>query len=157
MAKGRPPYQALKEVKAIARRQGRLCENTNGRGLLYDIAVHLALLIIYIRVHRMKREALTMEEIVTACGEDIARIRRVPPTPGLVLELWVRSPNGTWRFFIVLEDRIVEIPAESLPGNAGTRPIRENAPGPDQSAVSSAFPVRREGFICPFTVPSPLE
>jgi len=40
----------------------------------------------------------------------------------------VRSPNGTWRFFIVLEDRIVEIPAESPPGNAGTRSIRENAP-----------------------------
>jgi hypothetical protein len=155
MTKGRPPYQALKEAKAIALRQGRLCENTKGRGLLYDFAVHLALLIIYIRVHRLKREALSIEEILVACTSDIIRIRRVPPTPGLVRELWVRSPKGTWRFFIVLDDRVVEIPPEFLPGNGGTRPIRENAPGPDQSAVTAVLPIHRAGFTCPFTVPSP--
>ena len=154
MTKGRPPYQALKEAKTIALRQGRLCENTKGRGLLYDFAVHLALVTIYIRVHRLKYEAWTIEEIFSVCERDIARIRRVPPTAGLVRELWVRSPDGTWWFFIVLDDRIVEIPPESLPGNAGARPIRENAPGPDQSSVSAVLPVRREGFTCPFTVPS---
>jgi len=155
MSRGRPPYQALKEAKAIALRQGKLCENTRGRGVLYDFAIHLALVLIYVRVRRIKREADTLEEILVACEADIARIRRVPPTAGLVRELWVRSPKGTWRFFIILDDRIVEIPAESLPGNAGTRPLRENAPGPDQSSVSAVFPVPREGFVCPFTVPSP--
>jgi len=154
MTRGRPPYLSIKEAKTIALRQGKLCENTKGRGLLYDFAIHLALTIIYVRVKRIKREARTIEEILDACGTDIARIRRVPATAGLVRELWVRCPDGSWRFFIVLEDRVVEIPPESLPGNAGTRPIRENAPGPDQSSVSAVFPVRREGFVCPFTVPS---
>jgi hypothetical protein len=153
MTKGRPPGQALKEAKTIAGRQGQLCENTKGRGLLYDFAVHLALVTIYIRVKRIKREARTIEDIIAACESDIVRIRRVPPTAGLVRELWVRLPNGTWRFFIVLNDRIVEIPPESLPGNAGVLPLREDAPGPDQSSVTGAFPVRWDRFVCPFTLP----
>jgi hypothetical protein len=153
MTRGRPPGQALREAKVIAGRQGRLCENTLGRGLLYDFAIHLVLALIYVRVKRIKREATTLAEIITACAPDIARLRRVPATAGLVRELWVRSPKGTWRFFIILDDRIVEIPPENLPGNAGARPLRENAPGPDQSSVSTVFPARKEGFVCPFTVP----
>jgi len=43
-----------------------------------------------------------------------------------------------------------------LPDNVRVRPIRENAPGLDRSIVSATFPIRREGFICPFTVPSPV-
>ena len=153
MTKGRPPGQALGEAKKIACRQGRLCENTPGRGLLYDFAIHLALTLIYVRVKRIKREARTIEEILDACGPDIARLRRVPPTAGLFRELWVRSPKGTWRFFIVLDDRVVELPPDSLPGNGTGRTIREDAPGPDRSSVVSVFPARREGFVCPFTVP----
>lgn len=153
MTKGRPPGQALREAKVIAQRQGRLCENTKGRGLLYDFAIHLALMIICIRVRRIKREARTIEEILEVCSQDIARIRRIPPTAGLVRELWVRTPKGAWQFYIVLDDRIVEIPPESLPGNAGVLPLREDAPGPDQSSVTGAFPVRWERFVCPFTLP----
>lgn len=153
MTRGRPPGQALKEAKVIALRQGKLCENTKGRGLLYDFAIHLALALIYIRVKRIKREARTIEDIIDACASDIARMRRVPPTAGLVRELWVRSPKGEWRFFIVLDDRISEIPPESMPENARSRPLRENAPGPDQSSVTRVFPIPRGGFVCPFTVP----
>lgn len=154
MTRGRPPGQALKEAKVIAQRQGKLCENTKGRGLLYDFTIHLALALICIRVRRIKWEARTIEDIIDTCASDIARIRRVPPTAGLVRELWVRSPNGEWRFFIVLDDRIAEIPPESMPENARSRPLRENAPGPDQSSVTRVLPIPREGFVCPFTLPS---
>jgi len=156
MTKGRPPLQALGEAKTIAKRQGELCENTKGRGLLYDFAIHLALMLIYVRVKRLKYEAHTIEEILVACRPDIARLRRVPPTAGLFCELWVRNPNGTWRFFLLRDDTLVEIPPEYPPGCSGVRPIKENAPGPDRSVISATFPVHREGFVCPFTVPSPV-
>jgi hypothetical protein len=155
MTKGRPPYQALKEAKIIAARQGELCENTKGRGLLYDFAIHLALLILYVRVKRTKYELRTIEEIIEACGPDIRSLRSIPATPGLACELWVRMPNGTWRYFIVTRDRIAEIPPVSLPDRGCELPRRENAPGPDQSAVAGAMPVQRDRFVCPFTVPSP--
>lgn len=155
MTRGRPPGQALREAKTIAKRQGKLCENTTGRGILYDFAIHLALVLIYVRIKRIRREARTIEEIIEACASDIARLRRIPPTAGLVRELWVRTPKGTWRFFAILDDRITEIPPESLPDNFRDQALRENAPGPDQSTVSAGFPVLRERFICPFTIPSP--
>jgi len=155
MTRGRPPGQALKEAKIIAKRQGKLCENTNGRGVLYDFAIHLARVLIYVRVKRIKREARTIEEIITACTSDIARLRCIPPTAGLIRELWVRTPKGNWRFFALLDDRITEIPPEYLPDNFRDRPLRENAHGPDQSTVSAVFPVTPERFICPFTMPSP--
>jgi hypothetical protein len=153
MTKGRPPYQALREARTIARRQGDLCENTLGRGILYDFAIHLLLAIIYVRVKRTKFEAETIDEILEACARDIAKLRKIPITIGLLRELWVRSPNGTWRFFLVLDDRIVEIPAGAMPGNMDCRPIRENVPGPDRSNVLPAAPPRGR-FFCPFMVSS---
>ncbi|MDD1693372.1 MAG: hypothetical protein LUQ71_01480 [Methanoregula sp.] len=156
MTRGRPPGQALREAKTIAKRQGKLCENTQGRGILYDFAIHLALALIYVRIKRIRREARTIEDIIDACASDIARLRRIPPTAGLIRELWVRTPKGTWRFFALLDDRITEIPPESLPENFRVRqPLRENAPGPDRSSVTAGFPVQRERFICPFTMPAP--
>jgi hypothetical protein len=148
-----PPNQALREAKIIARRQGRLCENTEVRGIFYDFAIHLALAIIYVRVKRMKGVADTIDEIFEACSRDIAKIRKVPMTIGLLRELWVRLPNGTWRFFLVLNDRIVEIPAGAMPEDMAGRPLRENAPGPDRSEVLPAAPPTGR-FFCPFMVSS---
>ncbi len=155
MARGRPPDQALKEAKAIARRQGKLCENTKGRGLLYDFAIHLAFLTIYVQVRRMKTVAGSAEDILSACASDIARIRRVPATAVLIRELWVRSATGAWRYFLVLDDLLIEIPAEAMPESMiGTRHLREAAPGPDRSSLPGGAPVVGGGYYCPFMVPS---
>jgi len=145
----------LGEAKTIAKRQGELCENTNGRGLLYDFAIHLALLIIYVRVKRTRFELRTIEEIIEACDQEIRKLRSVPATPGLACELWVRAQNGMWHFFIVTNDRIAEIPPMLRPDNVGTRLIRDDSPGPDQSVVGGAMPVLRDRFVCPFTIPGP--
>jgi hypothetical protein len=151
MARGRPPLQALREAKAIARRQGKLCENTRGRGILYDFAVHLALITIYVQVKRTKLGTITAEEVLTGCKREIARLRKVPATSVLIRELWVRSHDGAWQFFLVLDDRIVEIPAEAMPESlAGVRHLKADAPGPARSAVAGMVPVTGGGFVCPF-------
>ena len=153
MTRGPWPQQALREAKIIAARQGSVCENTTGRGILYDFAIHLALAIIYVRVRRINREIRIYSDIDAACTDDINRLREIPATAGLVRELWIRSPKGTWQFFIVLDNEIVRIPPESMPEYAFARPLRENSPGPDQAAAGARFPIRREEFVCPFTVP----
>jgi hypothetical protein len=149
MTRGRPPDQALREARTIARRQGKLCENTRGRGLLYDFALHLALLTIYVRVKRTRLVAPTMDDVLTIAKRDIARMRRIPATSVLVRELWVRGSAGTWQFWLVLDDRIVEIPAEAMPeALAKTRRLREDAPGPARSPEITL--IVRGGFVCPF-------
>ena len=94
MTRGRPPDQALREATIIAQRQGRLCRNNEGRGILYDIAIHLALAIIYVRVKRSKYEAETIDEILEVCARDIAKLRKVPMTIGLLRESGCALPQG---------------------------------------------------------------
>ena len=155
MTRGRPPGQALREAKAIARRQGRVCENTKEQGLLYDFSIHLALLTICVRVKRLKTLAMTPEEILPACGRDIAAIRRVAATAVLIRELWVRSAAGKWRYFLVLDDRLVEMPEEVLPEDmAGTKGLRGDAPGPARSPETGGSPAPGGGYFCPFMKPS---
>lgn len=151
MTQGRPPYQALREATIIAQRQGRLCKNNVSRGILYDIAIHLALAIIYVRVKRSKYEAETIYEILEVCARDIAKLRKVPTTIGLLRELWVRSPTGTWRYFLVLDNRIIEIPPGAMPEDMAGRPFRDNTPGPDRSGIIPAAPAAGK-FSCPFMV-----
>ena len=154
MTRGRPPGIGMKEAKEIAGRQGDLCQNTKGRGLLYDFTIHLLMLTICVRVRRTRLIAITSEDLLTAYPRDVARIRRVPATPVCIREIWVRSDAGTWQYFLVLDDRIVEIPGEILQQNGGDRYLRGDAPGPDRSALPGISPATGREFVCPFMVPS---
>jgi hypothetical protein len=148
---GRPPLQALKEAKVIARRQGDLCENMLGRGILYDFAIHLALAIIKVRIKRTRWELETIEEVMTICARDIARLRNIPQTSGLIRELWVRGPSGRWRFYLVRSDQIMEIPPGAMPeAMKAVRPVREDAPGPDRPQVLPEAAARPGKYFCPF-------
>ena len=40
---------------------------------------------------------------------EIIRLRKVSLTAVVARELWVRSPRGSWQFFRILADRIIEI------------------------------------------------
>jgi hypothetical protein len=155
MTRGRPPHQALKEAKAIARRQGRLSENTKGQGLLYDFSIHLALLTICVRIKRVRTPAPAQEDILSACRRDIIALRRVPATAVHIRELWVRSSAGGWQYFLVLDDLLVEIPHEALPENmAGTKAIRGDAPGPARVPAAGETHGSGERYFCPFMVSS---
>ncbi|MDD4138124.1 MAG: hypothetical protein PHT99_09580 [Methanoregula sp.] len=155
MTRGRHPDQALKEAKAIAMRQGKLCENTKGRELLYDFAIHLVFLAISISVRRTRIVYSTAEDLLSSCARDIARLRRIPATAVIIRELWIGSPVGTWQYFLVLDDLLIEIPAEALPEHmAGSRPLREEAPGPDRPTAPGGAPVVGGGYFCSFMGPS---
>jgi hypothetical protein len=141
----------LKEAKALANRQGKFCQNTKGRGILYDFAVYLALVTIHVRVRRTRMIAITPAEVLFAYGRDITRLRRVPATAVSLRELWVRTSAATWQYFLVLDDQIAEIPAEAMPENADNgRHLREDALLPDRSALPGTSSPKRGTIVCPF-------
>ena len=155
MNRGRPPGQALKEAKAIALRQAKICENTKGRGLFYDFTIHFMLVTIAVSVKRTRVVVSDHAQILTSCKKEIAQLRKVPASSVFVRELWVRSPVGTWQFFLVLDDLLVEIPPDLLPGNGtGKRQIKDAAPGPDRSVLPGGVPAAISGFVCPFMATS---
>jgi len=154
MTRGRPPNQAITEAMGIAARQGRVCRNYKERGLLYDFTIHLALITICVQVKRIRATDGDMDRILSACHREIVRIRQVPATAVFLRELWVRSPAGVWQYFLVLDDRIVEIPKEAMPESpAGSRLLREKAPGPDRSSVTGEAPDPKGRYFCPFMRP----
>jgi len=155
MARGRPPGQALKEAKAIALRQGKICENTKGRGLLYDFTIHCMLVTIAVAVKRTRVVMSDPAQVLAGCKKEIARLRKVLASSVFIRELWVRSPIGTWQYFLVLDDMLVEIPPELLPGSRpAERKLREDAPGPDRSVLPGGVPAAISGFVCPFMAAS---
>ena len=72
-------------------------------------------------------------------------------TSGLLREPLGALPTGTWRYFLVLDDRIVEIPPGAMPEDMASRPFRDNTPGPDRSGIIPAAPAAGK-FYCPFMV-----
>ncbi|MFA4861885.1 hypothetical protein [Methanoregula sp.] len=151
MTHGRPPNQAIGEALAIAGRQGRVCKNTRGRGLLYDFTLHLSLITICVQVKRIRPTHGDMDLILSACRREIVRIRRVPETAVFIRELWVRSSAGNWQYFLVLDDRVVEIAQEAIPErSARNRHIGEDAPGPDRSSVQGESSGPEAQYFCPF-------
>jgi len=154
MTRGPPPGVGLKEARALANRQGKFCQNTKGRGILYDFAVYLALVTIHVWVRRTRMIAITPAEVLDAYGRDIARLRRVPATAVSIRELWVRTSAATWQYFLVLDDQIVEIPAEAMPENTDSdRHLREDALLPDRSALPGTSSPKRGSFTCPLMGP----
>lgn len=154
MTRGPPPGVGLREAKALANRQGKFCQNTKDRGILYDFAVYLAFVTIHVRVRRTRMIAITPAEVLYAYGRDIARLRRVPATAVSLRELWVRTSAATWQYFLVLDAQIVEIPAEAMPENADNgHHLREDARLPDRSTLSGMSPPQGGTFVCPFMGP----
>jgi len=152
MTRGPPPGVALREAQTLASRQGPFCQNTKGRGILYDFAIYLALVTVHVRVRRTRMIAISPAEVLEAYGRDIARLRRIPATAVSLRELWVRTSLGTWQYFLVLDDQIVEIPAQAMPENAGDdRHLREDALLPDRSTLPGMSSPHGETFVCPFT------
>jgi len=153
VTRGPPPGKGLKEAKQIASRLGETCENSKGRGTLYDFSIHLSSFTIAVRVRGTKMIAITAEDLVAAYPRDIARIRRVPATPVFIREIWVRTSAGTWQYFLILRDRIVEIPSELPPPEPGKSRLRGNAPGPDPKALPGIVPAAEHTYTCPFLGP----
>ena len=84
---------------------------------------------------------------------EIAEIR-TQQLPALVQrEFWTLAPWGSWQFFLILEDGIIEISSDGVPIRSSQQdPEKQNPSGspPGLPAGLSLMSVPRPGFICPF-------
>lgn len=153
MTRGPPSGKGLKEAKEIASRLGETCGNTKGRGMFYDFSIHLNSVTIGVRVRGTKLVAITADDLPTVYPRDISRIRRIPATPVFIREIWVRTSAETWQYFLILRDRIVEIPLKLPPPEPGESRLRGNSPGPDMAALPGMIPAAEHTYTCPFLGP----
>ena len=109
MTRGRKPLIALVEAEEIGRTRGQVLPTPGRREDHFDLILFMELLTVFIRVKRSTIHISDPNEILAMYQREIIRIRKVALTMVVARELWVRSPRGSWQFFRILADRIVEI------------------------------------------------
>ena len=57
----------------------------------------------------------TIQQMADEFKEEIAQLRIIARDAAITAELWLRSKHGTWRFFLVTPDSLVEIDRDVVP------------------------------------------
>jgi hypothetical protein len=122
MTRGRRPVNAIDEAVEIAARRGIVEQVSGKRGCAFDFIIIGPDRNVFVKVKRSQVSLTYALEILHRYQRDIASLHRVALTSVTAREFWVRSPNGTWQFFLIRHDSVMEIradgryiPCESLP------------------------------------------
>jgi hypothetical protein len=109
MTRGRPPRQAIREAGAIAEKLGAVVEVPCSSGFPADFMILCTHVTFFVRVKRTRSHISDIREIVARYKKDLLSLCTIRLTDVVFRELWVRSPRGSWQYFRILEDGIVEI------------------------------------------------
>jgi hypothetical protein len=90
---------------------------------VFDIAIVSKIPVTFARVMFAPEILATIQQLAEDFKEEIAQLRIIARDTAIAAELWLRSKHGTWRFFLVTPNSLVEIDREGkplLPGSGQT-------------------------------------
>lgn len=156
MTRGRPPLQAIREARAIAEKLGDVVEVPRSRGSQADLMIFSNHVTFFIRVKRSRSHISDIQEIGFRYKKDLLYLCNFPLTNVVLREMWVRSPRGSWQYFRVLKDGIMEI-RNSGHFDRSAGDFGHTAWPPDPETVNPQEPGKEpfspdgtRGFTCPF-------
>jgi hypothetical protein len=109
MTRGPRPHRALAEAIPIAKARGIIQMAMSGPERIFDIAIVSKIPVAFARVMFAPAILATIHEFADYYKEEIARLRVIARDAAVTAELWLRSRHGTWRFFLVTPNTLVEI------------------------------------------------
>ena len=109
MSRGPRPHRALAEAIPIAKARGIIQLALSGPERVFDIAIVSKIPVAFARVMFAPAILATPREVADDFKEEIARLRVIARDAAVTAELWLRSKHGTWRFFLVTPNSLVEI------------------------------------------------
>jgi len=112
MSRGPRPVTALIEARGIAQKRGIVQVNGENPESLYDFAIVPAGSVAFVRVKYAPRVLCPNTDLAGEYCTDIARLAMLPVDTAVSRELWLRSKHGTWRFFRVAGESLVELTRE---------------------------------------------
>ena len=112
MSRGPRPHRALHDAIPIAKARGLIQMATGGPERIYDISIVSKIPITFASVAFAPKILASIPELVDYYKKDLARLRVIARDAAIVIELWIRSRHGTWRFFQVTPDTLVELDRE---------------------------------------------
>ena len=114
MTRGRRPINAIDEAVEIAARRGSVEQVTGKRACAFDLIIIGPDRNMFVKVRRSRAPFTYGREVMNSYQREIASLHQVPLTNGTAREFWVRSPKGSWQFFLVKQDSVLEIRADGL-------------------------------------------
>jgi len=112
MTRGRPPLVALKEAYLIAMKRGQVMPVSEGRCDHFHFILFSDNRVTFIKVKRTLSEISDSKEVLQNYEREIRHLARVPQNAVDAREFWVRSPRGTFHFFLIGKDRIFGLQAD---------------------------------------------
>lgn len=114
MTRGQRPLKARDEAMEIGGRRGSIEQVSGKRGEAFDFIIIEPYRTVFVKVKRSQTSFTYPLEILRRCEREIASLHRVTLTGVTAREFWVRSPTGTWQFFLVRHDSVMEIRADGM-------------------------------------------
>jgi hypothetical protein len=84
----------------------------SGPERIFDIAIVSKIPVTFSRVMFAPAILATVHELADYYRQEIAQLRLIARDAAITAELWIRSKHGTWRFFLVTPNSLVEIDRE---------------------------------------------
>jgi len=112
MTRGPRPHRALAEAIPIAKARGIVQLALSGPERIFDIAIISKIPVTFSRVMFAPQILATIHELADYYRKEIAQLRLIARDAAITAELWIRSKHGTWRFFQVTPNSLVEIDRE---------------------------------------------
>jgi hypothetical protein len=119
MTRGPRPHRALKEAIPIAKTRGIVQLVMSGPERIFDISIVSKIPVTFAQVMFAPAILASIQQLADEFKEEIARLRIIARDAAITAELWLRSKHGTWRFFLVTPDSLVEIDREGKPVVSG--------------------------------------
>ena len=112
MTRGPRPHRALSDAIPIAKARGLIQMAMGGPERIYDLSIVSKIPITFASVAFAPKILASVPELVEYYKNDLARLRVIARDVTIIRELWIRSRHGTWRFFQITPDTLVEIDRE---------------------------------------------
>jgi hypothetical protein len=109
MSRGPRPHRALAEAIPIAKARGIIQMTLSGPERIFDIAIISKIPVTFTRVLFAPEILASIQQLGTDFKDEIAQLRIIARDAAITAELWFRSKHGTWRFFLVMPNSLVEI------------------------------------------------
>jgi hypothetical protein len=115
MSRGPPPRRALADAIPIARQRGTVQVARIGSGNLYNFSIISAIPVVFVRVSYCTWIQTPVAELEKEFEEELILLRQIVTHEALSRELWLRSRHGTWRFFRLSGEILIELGRDGKP------------------------------------------
>ena len=91
----------------------------SGPERIFNIAIISKIPVTFSRVMFAPEILATIQDLAEYYKKEIAQLRVIARDAAITAELWLRSKHGTWRFFLVTPNSLVEIDRDGKPVVSG--------------------------------------